>query len=166
MSQTINYYLEMTSNNQLRKKTKPQGLHIVEAEEKEYRFNRYLYHLVGEVWNWTDRYKFSDKQWQSYAESEDVKTFVAYIKGSIAGYYELQKHPKGHVQIVYFGLAPRFIGNGFGGYMLSHALTTAWSWKDTERVWLYTCNTDHPNALDNYKARGLRLFKTERKQQR
>ena len=29
------------------------------------------------------------------------------------------------------------------------------------RVWLHTCTLDHPNALANYQARGLRMFKQE-----
>lgn len=155
----------MTSSNQLQAHKGRLAFNeppdIIEAEEKEYRFNRYLYQLVGEKWRWTDRLALSDDQWQNYAESDDVKTFVAYINGSIAGYYELQKHPKGQVQLVYFGLAPKFIGRGFGGYMLTHALRTAWDMAGTERVWLYTCDHDHPNARKNYEARGLRLFKTE-----
>jgi hypothetical protein len=29
------------------------------------------------------------------------------------------------------------------------------------RVWLHTCTLDHPQALSNYEARGMRRFKQE-----
>jgi hypothetical protein len=29
------------------------------------------------------------------------------------------------------------------------------------RVWLHTCSLDHKNALNNYIARGMKVFKTE-----
>ena len=69
------------------------------------------------------------------------------------------------VEIAYFGLAPRFIGKGFGGYLLSHAIKSAWAWEGTRRVWVHTCTLDHPTALQNYKARGLEVYKvgTEQK---
>ncbi len=164
MRKVTNYFFEMTASDQLRERPLSKAVTIVEAKEKEYRFNRYLYQLVGEHWSWTDRLELSDEEWQDYAEHGATKTFVAYVNGGIAGYYELHQHKGGDVQLVYFGLAPRFIGRGIGAGMLSHALKTAWAMPGTERVWLYTCSDDHPNAMKNYKARGLRLFKTETKE--
>ena len=32
---------------------------------------------------------------------------------------------------------------------------------DISRIWLHTCSLDHQNALKNYKARGMKVFKSE-----
>lgn len=155
------YYLQMTSPDQLRGKPRPEGLEVVEAELKEYRFNRYLYQLVGEAWQWTDKLALPNEEWQRYSERDQLRTWVAYHRGSIAGYYELEQQEDGTVQIAYFGLAPGFIGMGFGGYLLTHALESAWSWGDTKEVRVHTCTMDHPGALNNYRARGMEIYRTE-----
>ena len=33
--------------------------------------------------------------------------------------------------------------------------------KNSNRVWVHTCTLDHPNAIENYKSRGMKIFKTE-----
>jgi GNAT superfamily N-acetyltransferase len=161
MQDVTTYYLEMTSPDDLKGKPEPAGLEVIEAEVKEFRFNRYLYQLVGEQWQWTDKLSLTDDEWRQYAEQDNLRTWVAYHKGSIAGYYELQKQEDGNVEIVYFGFAPRFIGKGLGGYLLTRTLASAWSWGDTRRVWVHTCSLDHEAALSNYQARGMKVYKTE-----
>lgn len=159
MPKVVTYYLEMTSPDSLNEKEKPQEFEIHEAEIKQYQFNRFLYQLVGENWDWNDKLSWSDADWEKYSESENLKTWVACYKGPIAGYYELEKQDNGNTEIAYFGLAPRFIGMGFGGYLLSHAIKSAWAWKGTERVWVHTCSLDHEGALNNYQARGFKVYR-------
>lgn len=161
MTDVTIYYLEMNAVEQLIIAERPVDLQITEAEIKQYRFNRYLYELVGADWQWLDKIGLSDKQWQDYAEAPELHTWVAYYRGSIAGYYELQEQAEGNVELCYFGLAPGFIGKGFGGCLLSHALQTAWKLPSTRRVWVHTCSLDHPAALANYQARGLTVYQTE-----
>lgn len=151
------YYLEMTSPSSLNAKENPGGLDIRECEIKQWRFNQFLYQLVGESWQWVDKLSWSDEQWRDYAEADNLRTWVAYHKGSPAGYYELQRQDDGNVEIAYFGLAPRFIGQGFGGYLLTRTIQSAWKWEGTKRVWVHTCSLDHPAALANYQARGMRV---------
>ena len=43
--------------------------------------------------------------------------------------------------------------------MLSRALHPAWALRP-ERVWVHTCTLDHPAALANYEARGMRIYRT------
>jgi len=149
----------MTSPSALRGKTDSLSLQIRECAIKQYQFNRFLYQLVGESWEWTDKLSWTDDQWKAFAEADDLRTWVAYFEGSPAGYYELQRQDHGDVEIVYFGLTPKFIGRGFGGYLLSHAISSAWNWAGTRRVWVHTCTLDHPGALQNYKARGMKLYR-------
>ncbi len=154
-------YLEMRSPDQLKPKSSKGGsLEVREARVKQWQFNRLLYCLVGADWTWIDKLKWADQQWRAYAESENLRTFIAYSDGTIAGYYELRRDEAGDVEIAIFGLAPKFIGRGFGGALLTHALEEAWRMRPN-RVWLHTCTLDHPAALPNYQARGMRVYKTE-----
>ena len=161
MSAVTTYYLEMKSASALKENKQSNGLQIHECEIKQFQFSRFLYQLVGENWQWIDRLSWSDEQWKAYAENDNLRLWVAYHRGSPAGYYELQQQDGGNVEIAYFGLVPRFIGQGFGGYLLSQALKSAWNWKGTKRVWVHTCSLDHPSALGNYTARGLAVYRVE-----
>ena len=161
MNEVTIYYLEMTSPSALKDKTDSLGLQVHECSIKQYPFNRFLYQLVGGPWDWTDKLSWTDDQWQAFAEADNLRTWVAYFEGSPAGYYELQRQDHGNVEIVYFGLVKKFIGKGLGGYLLSHALNSAWNWGETKRVWVHTCSLDHPGALQNYKARGMTLYHEE-----
>ncbi|SIO95527.1 GNAT family N-acetyltransferase [Vibrio spartinae] len=158
------YYLEMHALTALNEKPKPEGFEVIEAQVKNYRFNRYLYQLVGEPWQWWDKLALSDQEWQIYAESPHLRTWFALSQGSIAGYYELKQQADGNIEIAYFGLAPDFMGHGFGGYLLTHALQSAWHWGNPQRVWVHTCTLDHEHALANYQARGMSVYKTETEQ--
>ncbi len=163
MKQAVDiFYLEMKTPDQLIEKQAPLSeppLNILECELPQFQFNRFLYALVGSEWQWQDKQGWSDAQWRALVESPSHRTWVAYQRGAIAGYYELQKAGK-EVELLYFGLAPQFIGKGLGAVMLSHAIASAWSWGDVTRVWVHTCSLDHPAALNNYMARGFIHYKT------
>ena len=164
MPEVTTYYLEMKSSSSLKEKHESHGLQVFECQIKQFQFNRFLYQLVGEPWEWIERLSWTDDQWKAFAESEKLRTWVAYFKGSPAGYYELQRQDGGNVEIADFGLAPKFIGQGFGGYLLGQAIKSAWDWKGTKRVWVHTCTLDHPSALQNYKARGMEVYRIETEQ--
>jgi GNAT superfamily N-acetyltransferase len=159
MSEVITYYLEMKSPLSLKEKIDSKGLHVHECEIKQYEFNRFLYQLVGKAWKWKDKLPWTEEHWKTVTEDENFRTWVAWHKGSPAGYYELQRQNDGDVRIVSFGLAPKFIGKGFGGYLLSHAIKSAWAWQGARRVWVHTCTLDHPGALRNYIARGMVVYR-------
>lgn len=158
MPAIITYYLEMKSPQMLKEKAKPEDFDVIEAEVKQYQLNRFLYQYVGESWQWHDKNSLTDEAWKDYAENDNLRTWVAYYRGSIAGYFELQRQADTNVEIIYFGLAPGFIGKGFGGYLLSCAIKSAWTWADTKRVWVHTCSLDHASALNNYLARGFEIY--------
>ena len=162
MSEITITYLEMKDPDQLIRKEISRDICVAEAKVKDFHFNRYLYQHVGEAWQWTDKLQISDEEWITYAESEELRTWVAYIDGSIAGYFELQKQSAGDVELCYFGLTPKFLGLGIGGYLLTEAIEQAWYIEGTKRVWLHTCSLDHPSALANYLARGFKIYKTEK----
>ncbi|MFN3581323.1 MAG: GNAT family N-acetyltransferase [Pseudomonas sp.] len=155
------FYLELKSPGELNPKPLPDALIVVECEEPQYQFNRFLYELVGTDYEWGDLDAWTDEQWQALVESDEHRTWVAYYRGSIAGYYELYRPDGINTEIRYFGLTPNVIGKGYGGPLLSHAINSAWSWHGTERVWVHTCTFDHPSALANYQARGMKVYKEE-----
>lgn len=155
------FFLEMKSPKELNFKPLPDQLTVVECEEPQYQFNRFLYELVGTDWEWGDLDHWTSDQWRALVESDQHRTWVAYHLGSIAGYYELYRPDGVNTEIRYFGLAPGAIGKGFGGALLSHAIKSAWGWSGTQRVWVHTCTFDHPSALANYVARGMRVYQEE-----
>ncbi|MBU2254958.1 MAG: GNAT family N-acetyltransferase [Gammaproteobacteria bacterium] len=158
---TITYYLDMQHPEQIRAKPLPADLSVLECQLKQFQLNRFLYQLVGEPWQWTDKLSWTDAQWRELIEQPNHRTWVAYHQGAIAGYYELLRDVDGVVEILYFGLAEAFFGQGFGGPLLTHALQSAWAWPGTTKVWVHTCSLDHPSALANYQARGLRIYREE-----
>lgn len=158
MPEIVTTYLQMTDPAALVPARSPDpDFRVHEAVERDWRLNRSLYLLVGAAWAWIDKRHWTDRQWEEYAASEALRTFVATWHGSTAGYYELRRDDTRAVEIAYFGLTSDFIGRGLGGALLTDALRQAWGW-DAERVWVHTCTLDHPAALRNYEARGMTAY--------
>ena len=67
---------------------------------------------------------------------------------------------KKEVEIAYLGLLEEFQNKKLGSYLLSQAIQKSFK-RDINRVWVHTCSLDHKNALNNYIARGMKIFKTE-----
>jgi GNAT superfamily N-acetyltransferase len=160
MTEVTVWYLQQTRREQVQDVADPGGIRVEEARVQQFRFNRFLYQLVGGPWRWVDKLAWSDEQWRAYAERPELRTWAAWVEGSPAGYFELEKRNDGSVEICYFGLAEPFIGRGLGSYFLYRAIAEAWSW-DARRVTVNTCSLDHPSALQNYQSRGFELYRTE-----
>ncbi len=155
------YYLEATSPDQLRPKpTAPEGFLLMKAEVPSAELQRFLYRSVGGNWYWYEKAHWTYQEWWAYAQNPRLHTWVAYLKGTPAGYFQLEEQPEGKVEIVYLGLLPQFTGIGLGGHLLTRALEEAWR-LGAKRVWVHTCSLDSPAALANYLARGMRLYKSE-----
>lgn len=155
------WYLDMRDREALRAPPAPPSLTVAECRVRQYPVNRFLYQFVGGAWQWRDKLSWSDQQWSNYVDRPTLRTWIALCEGSPAGYYELEQQDGGDVELKYFGLARAFIGRGLGGYLLGHALQSAWDWPGTHRVWVHTCSLDHPAALANYQARGMRIYREE-----
>jgi ribosomal protein S18 acetylase RimI-like enzyme len=160
MRPLITTYLEMRSPEQLRPKRGNARFQVREPTERDWGFNRDLYFAVGEQWDWIDKRPWTDEQWKRYATAPGLRTFAAYYDDTLAGYYELRRDVEGGVEIAYFGLLPEFIGRGLGGALLTSAIEEA-CLMSPKRIWVHTCNRDHPQALANYQARGMIVYKIE-----
>ena len=53
-----------------------------------------------------------------------------------------------------------FQNKKLGSYLLFQAIQKSFK-GSINRVWVHTCSLDHKNALNNYIARGMKIFKTE-----
>lgn len=161
MGEQVIWYLEMRAPKAHRARALPETLNVVECEIPQFELNRFLYRLVGASWQWDEKLEGDQNAWRAMIESDAHRTFVAYDRGAIAGYFELYRTDGINVEILYFGLVAEFIGRGLGAGLLSHAIDQAWRWAGTERVWLHTCSLDHPAALENYQKRGFTIYDKE-----
>jgi GNAT superfamily N-acetyltransferase len=98
-----------------------------------------------------DRSDWSDEQLRARLARPGLALWVLYLDGAPAGYFELDPHDDGSVEIAYFGLLPEFKGRGLRRHLLTLAAEEAWR-AGARRVWLRTCTLDA--ALPNYLKRG------------
>ena len=136
------------------------GLEIRQTGIAGAELGRFLYAAVGRDWSWTDRLSWPFSKWSTHLERPEVEVWIAYLDGVIAGYFELERGAEGSVEIAYFGVLHQFTGRGIGGRLLCYAVERAFH-TEARRVWLHTCSLDSPRAIENYRARGFKLFKEE-----
>ena len=155
-------YLEINSIEDLNKGTDPQDEYSLNLlEPKNFQLNKFFYKNIGKKHKWIDRLVWTENQWIDYVSSEKVKTYVLKYKEDLAGFFELIFHSeKNEIEIAYFGILEEFQNKKLGSYLLSQAIQKSFK-RDIKRVWVHTCSLDHKNALNNYIARGMKIFKTE-----
>ena len=153
-------YLQLTHPGDLNASNDP-SVRIERVAECPASFYRYLYSEVGRAYHWIDRLPWTDEQIRAHLARPEIKLWVMYGEGAPAGYFELERHTDGSIEIAYFGLLSEFIGRGLGKHLLSVAAAQAWS-DGANRVWLHTCTLDDPAAMPNYLGRGFKPFKEEK----
>ncbi|AEW97096.1 MULTISPECIES: GNAT family N-acetyltransferase [Streptomycetaceae] len=165
------WYLEQTDPADLAPAAAPDpaaGVTVARARIPSPEFSRFLYASVGADVAWTDRLGWTPREWRAYLERPGTETWVAYERGTPAGYVELSPDAAdGVVEIAYFGLLPAFRGRRIGGHLLTYGTARAWDlaarWPGrtpTRRVWVHTCSLDGRYAMANYQRRGFRLYDT------
>ena len=139
----------------------PEGYKIQFIEPTNFQINKFFYKNVGKNHHWVDRLIWGEKEWTQYVSDEKVKTYVLKKKDDLVGYFELIIHKdKNEVEIAYLGLLEEYHNKKLGSYLLSTAIKNS-SECNPQRVWVHTCSLDHKNALSNYIARGMKIFKKE-----
>ncbi len=151
------YFLEMLSRPARRIPPPVEGVEIVRAEPPTIGFYRSLYDSVGRDWNWVDRKRMSDAELSAILHDDLVEVYVLYVDGVPAGFGELDRRREHEIEFRYFGLVSEFIGKGLGKHFLHWMLDKAWAY-DPKRVWLHTCELDHPAALPMYRQAGFVVF--------
>ena len=156
-------YLEIKSINDLIEN----GLTKIDSSiylEKivDFQVNKFFYKNVGKKHRWTDRLTWSEDDWIKYVSNPKVQTYILKLNNDFAGYFELILHSDlQEIEIAYFGLLEEYHNKKLGGFLLSEAIKKSFLNKNIKRVWAHTCSLDHKNALKNYLARGMKIYKKE-----
>jgi len=156
-------YLEIKSINDFNEVKKPANNYSIElTNPKDFQLNKFFYKNIGNKYQWVDRLSWTDQNWIDYISDKRLSTYILKDNDEIAGYYELILHHNTRdAEIAYFGILEEYFGKKLGGYLLSEAISKSFS-LNCKRVWVHTCSLDHQNALSNYLARGMKIFKSEK----
>ena len=163
MSQEVKRsYLEIKSLQDFKEARKPlieYSLNLLEPNN--FQLNKFFYKNIGKNHKWIDRLVWNESQWINYVSSKKVNTYIFKHKDDLAGFFELIFHvEKKEVEIAYLGLLEEYQNKKLGSYLLSEAIKKSFN-NNINRVWVHTCSLDHKNALKNYIARGMQIFKSE-----
>ena len=155
-------YLEINSIQDLIEAAKPTVNYSLNLlKPTNFQLNKFFYKNIGKKHKWIDRLVWTETQWIDYVSNEKVETYIFKYKDDLVGFFELISHSdKKEVEIAYFGLLEEFQNKKLGSYLLSEAIKKSFK-ESIDRVWVHTCSLDHKNALNNYIARGMKIFKTE-----
>jgi len=156
-------FLEIKTIENLNQSKRPgPNFKIIEVDPPDFQLNKFFYKQIGRNHRWIDRLAWTDKKWTQYVENPRIKTFILKDNNNLAGYYEtIRDLDKDQCEIAYFGILEEYIGKKCGGYLLSDAIKRLFE-EGISRVWLHTCSLDHENAIKNYLARGMKVFKSEK----
>ena len=155
-------YLEINSLKDLKEVREPSSDYsLILIEPDNFQLNKFFYKNIGKNHHWVDRLVWSDQQWIKYVSDKKVKTYILKNNNDLAGFFEIILHSdKNEVEIAYLGLLEEYLNKNLGSFLLTTAIKKSFLEKP-RRVWVHTCTLDHKNALRNYIARGMKIFKTE-----
>ena len=156
-------YLEIKSIKDLRvSRTVTKDHSLEKVEPADFQLNKFFYKNIGKNHRWTDRLIWSETDWRNYVSSSKIETYLLKVENDLAGYFELINHLElQEIEIAYFGLLEEYHNKKLGGHLLGEAIKKAFLKKNIKRVWVHTCTFDHKNALNNYLARGMKIYKKE-----
>ena len=155
-------YLEIHSIHNLNEGTKPSGDYSLNLLRPiNFQLNKFFYKNIGKKHKWVDRLIWNEERWIAYLSSNKVKTYIFKRNDDLVGFFELIFHlNRKETEIAYFGILEEYQNKKLGSYLLSEAIKKAFK-GNINRVWVHTCSLDHKNALNNYIARGMKIFKSE-----
>ena len=152
----INSIQDLKEGNQV---SKDYSLNLLDPIN--FQLNKFFYKNIGKKHKWVDRLIWTEEQWIDYVSSDKVKTYIFKLNEDLVGFFELIFYSeKKEVEIAYFGLIEEYQNKKLGSYLLHEAIKKSFV-NNINRVWAHTCTLDHKNALNNYIARGMKIFKTE-----
>jgi GNAT superfamily N-acetyltransferase len=150
-------YVEMRKPRRATRPWPGPTFRIERLQQPTVRFYRYLYGSVGDGWFWELRKRFTDEELAAIIRHPEVEVHLLTEGGVPAGYGEIDRRVPGEAEITYFGLMPEAVGRGLGLWFLEQITARAWRGRPN-RVWLHTCDLDHPRALDNYLRGGFAIY--------
>ncbi len=120
-----------------------------------------LYDAVGRDYAWEDIHNREHDEIGRWLAADNMSLFVLYGKGWPQGFFLLEDHGEGLVDIAYFGMVPESVGLGLGTWLLRTAILTAWGRPGIKRLTVNTCTLDHPRALQTYQKNGFTPVRRE-----
>ena len=155
-------YLEIKSPDDFKEVIKPSENYSVKlVNPKDFQLNKFFYKNIGKKHKWVDRLVWTDQDWIDYVSKKKLSTYILKEKEELVGYFELIFYQDiRELEIAYLGILEEYVGKKLGGYLLSEAIKKSFSLGAT-RTWVHTSSLDHKNALKNYLARGMKIFKSE-----
>ena len=120
-----------------------------------------LYDAVGRDYAWEDIHKREHDEIGEWLAADNMSLFVLYGSGWPQGFFLLEDHGQGVVDITYFGMVPEAVGRGLGKWLLRTAILTAWDRPGIKKLTLNTCTLDHPRALQTYQKSGFTPVRRE-----
>jgi ribosomal protein S18 acetylase RimI-like enzyme len=115
-----------------------------------------IYKAVGSVWGWTGRLLKTPNELAEILKSVNNEVWLFRVENEVAGFFELVR-AEDETELVYLGLKPNWIGKGLGQKLILSAVSVAG--QNEHKVWLHTCERDHPSALQAYLKAGFKIEK-------
>jgi GNAT superfamily N-acetyltransferase len=115
-----------------------------------------LFREIGRDWLWSSLIDKDEAEIALRLDRKDILSFAAMDGPAHIGLLDMELTDEG-AEVVYFGFVPSFIGRGAGAWLMDAAKRIC---RDggIGRVWLHTCNFDHPKALAFYQRQGFRIY--------
>lgn len=148
-------YLEMGAPpGQRPSQVNPEGIRVARSVHITADFYRHLYQSVGKPWLWYERNHLTDPALDRIINHPANHLYILYVGDKAAGFAELDFRRPPDLELAYFGLMPDQIGKGYGRLLLKSAIEMGWK-LGPDRLWVHTCNHDHPYALTLYQEEGF-----------
>ena len=156
-------YIEIKSFKDFKEIKNPSKNYSVElVDKKDFQLNKFFYKNIGKSYQWIDRLVWTDQNWIDYVSNKKLSTYILKDNQDLVGYFELIFYQDtNEAEIAYLGILEDYLGKKLGAYLLSEAIKISFS-LGYSRLWAHTCSLDHKNALKNYLARGMKIFKSEK----
>lgn len=134
----------------------PAGLTLRRLGPADARLFHRLFRDIGRDWLWAGLIGMGEAGIAARLAQRDVLSLAVEADGAAVGMLDLETGREG-AEIVYFGFVPGWIGKGAGAWLMDEAKRIA-AEAGQHRLWLHTCNFDHPRAVDFYRRQGFRVY--------
>ena len=113
---------------------------------------------IGEAWLWFSPLVIPEAELSVLLSNPLLEIHALQRGGETVGIVELDRRVPHEVEISFFGVAAREIGTGAARILMNRTLALAFD-GGARRVWLHTCNFDHPAAVPFYLRSGFAPYK-------
>jgi GNAT superfamily N-acetyltransferase len=149
--------LEMEASPQVAAQALPAGYSLKRVDPADLNSYRALFRKVGEDLMWFSRLIMPDEKLHAILGHKDVDSCALYQGDTAIGVMELDFRDMPNCELAFFGLTKKAIGTGLGRTLMNIAINKAWS-RPISRLWVHTCNFDHPNAIGFYQRSGFKPY--------